>query len=465
MNRGLKPYPKYKDSGVPWLGEVPEHWEIQRLKATVQNVVQQTTTLQDDDLHLALEHVESWTGRIVCRDQSVTFDSQVKRFQPNDVLLGKLRPYLAKVARPMKGGVCVGEFLVLRPFNSSMGSPYLEHFLRSSPIVEAISSSTFGAKMPRADWHFVGGMPVTLPSLSEQAAIVQYLDYMDRRIGKYIRVKQKLIALLNEQKQAIIHRAVTGQVDVRTGRPYPSYKPSGVKWLGDVPEHWAVVPLRWYISIGSGDFIQTEKVCAEATQDRPYPVIGGNGIMGYAAESNISETTIVLGRVGALCGNVHLVSGSAWITDNALRMSHIKEFSPEYLATQLQVMNLNRLANANAQPLITGGMIKSQHVVKPSKEEQRTLIALLGGLSKPLDTEIDRATREISLLREYRTRLIADVVTGKLDVREAAASLPNEANEPEELGVAEELQQAAEETGAYEGDEGGLSDGEVPDGE
>ena len=240
MIHNLKPYPAYKDSGVPWLGKVPAHWEIQRLKALVANIVDQTSERNEHEIYLALEHVESWTGGIRESGSDVSFDSQVKRFQAGDVLFGKLRPYLAKVACPDRNGVCVGEFLVLRPRDGSLLPSYLEHLLRSKPIIDTINASTFGAKMPRADWQFIGCMEQLAPPLPEQTAIARFLDHADRRIRRYIHAKQKLIALLEEQKQASIHQAVTGQIDVRTGQPYPAYKPSGVEWLGDVPAHWEV---------------------------------------------------------------------------------------------------------------------------------------------------------------------------------------------------------------------------------
>lgn len=278
--------------------------------------------------------------------------------------------------------------------------------------------------------------PFPLPPFPEQADIVRFLDHADRRIRKYIRAKQKLIKLLEEEKQAIIHRTVTRGLD-----PSVRLKPSGVEWLGEIPEHWEVVPLRRYISIGSGDFIEAVRVSDDATVERPYPVIGGNGVMGYAGVCNSKDTTVVIGRVGTLCGNVHLVKTRAWITDNALRLSGIKDFQPDYLATQLRAMNLNRLANANAQPLVTGRMIKSQRAVKPSIEEQRNIVRHLEELSGPTAAAITAAQNEISLVREYRTRLTADLVTGKLDVREAAAGLPQEAPKAEPLDEMEDLPQ------------------------
>ena len=120
-------------------------------------------------------------------EQDVSFDSQVKRFRASDVLFGKLRPYLAKVARPNTDGICVGEFLVLRSRGCDLAPSYLEQFLRSKPIIDAVNASTFGARMPRADWQFIGDMAVALPPPDEQAAIVRFLDHADRRIQRYHR--------------------------------------------------------------------------------------------------------------------------------------------------------------------------------------------------------------------------------------------------------------------------------------
>ena len=234
----LRRYPAYRESFVKWLGEVPAHWEVTRLKSLVSNVVEQTVERRETERVVALENVESWTGGVRHTGSDSPYDGQLKRFRAGDVLFGKLRPYLAKVARLGTGGFCVGEFLVLRPRGAKLREPYLEHLLRSRPIIEAVTSSTFGAKMPRADWRFIGGMRVVCPPPCEQAGIVRFLNHADGRIRRYIRAKEKLITLLEEQRQGIVHAAVTGAINVRTGRPYPTYKDSGVEWLGRFPRHW-----------------------------------------------------------------------------------------------------------------------------------------------------------------------------------------------------------------------------------
>jgi len=209
-----QPYPAYKPSGVEWLGQVPAHWEVRRLRTVVDHVNQQTTTKADGDLYIALEHVESWTGRLLPVPGEVHFESQVKRFQAGDVLFGKLRPYLAKVVRPKQCGVCVGEFLVLRA-RSAVAPVYLELALRSAPAIDFVNSSTYGAKMPRADWAFVGTMLFPIPPLPEQTAIAEHLDTQTAKIDGAISAARREIELLGEYRERLIADVVTGKVDVR----------------------------------------------------------------------------------------------------------------------------------------------------------------------------------------------------------------------------------------------------------
>lgn len=160
VTRGLDPSVRLKPSGIDWLGEVPRHWEAKRLKFLVKNINEQTDSKLPDETYLALENVESWTGCVSLPRDGAAFDGQVKRFQANDLLLGKLRPYLAKVTRPQFPGVCVGEFLVLRVRDSAVLPEFLEQRLRSKGVIDLINSSTFGAKMPRADWTFIGNVVI-----------------------------------------------------------------------------------------------------------------------------------------------------------------------------------------------------------------------------------------------------------------------------------------------------------------
>jgi type I restriction enzyme S subunit len=457
----LRPYPAYKDSGVPWLGDVPEHWEVGRLKTHARNVVEQTNDRSDDDIYVALEHVESWTGRLRPAGPDVKFDSQVKRFQAEDVLFGKLRPYLAKVTRPRRNGVCVGEFLVLRPYGTELRAHYLEQLLRSKPIIDAIDSSTFGAKMPRADWQFMGSMRLPLPTLPEQSAIVRFLDYMDRRIRRAIRAKQKLIALLNEQKQAIIHRAVTRGLD-----PNVRLKPSGVEWLGDVPEHWAVTKLH-QITNPSRRIMYGIVLPGPNVDDGVYIVKGGNCEPGKLRPEFLSRTTheiesryvrsrlrendIVIAIRGGV-GAAELVPGhleGANLTQDAARIAPSSSVHPLWLLYAIHAPMFQEHVKSRVLGATVRGInirdLKRIELVTPSTSEQAEIVAFLDGAVRELKRISSRAKREISLLHEYRTRLIADVVTGKLDVREVAARLPEEAKAPELVDEVDALEEESDE--------------------
>ena len=449
----LKPYPQMKDSGAEWLGEVPAHWAVERLKSSVANVVEQNTDRHQLDSPIALEHVESWTGQLHSADCEVSSDSQLKRFEPGDVLFGKLRPYLAKVTRPANSGLCVGEFLVLRPRKAELASSYVEQLLRSRPAIDAVDSATFGAKMPRTDWSFIGSMAVVRPPLSEQTAIVRFLDHADRRIRRYVHAKQKLIALLEEQERAIVHQAVTGQIDVRTGQPYPAYAPSGVEWLPEVPEHWGRIPLGAAVdSVQTGPF--GSQLHASDYVSGGIPVINPSHVRNASIEPDplisvrqgkaeelsrhqLRPGDIVVARRGEM-GRSALVSETeaGWLCGTgSLRIRpRCGILLPTFLLLALKAPGIRdtlRLASIGAtMDNLNAGMVSRLMLIRPPSDEQKAIVDFVEGWSIRVEKAKASAHRQISFLREYRTRLIADVVTGKLDVRDAAARLPTEDTTP-----------------------------------
>ncbi len=458
MSARLKPYPAYRDSGVPWLGEVPEHWECERLKNMAFNTVELTPTARPGDLYLALEHVESWTGRIRPPQGKVTFDSQVKRFRVNDVLFGKLRPYLAKVALPNAPGVCVGEFFVMHPRSGDVSSAYLANLLRSKHVIDVVNSSTFGAKMPRADWNFVGNVILAFPPLPEQAAIVRYLDHIDRLIRRYIRAKQCLIALLNEQKQAIIHRAVTRGLD-----PNVRLKPSGVEWLGEVPEHWEVVQIGHLARLGNGS-TPSRGNPAYWTSDG-YPWLNSASVTrGRIADADQFVTDLALrechlprvpaGSVLVAITGQGKTRGTAAVLDvEATINQHIVYITPRAEVVSAGYMRFCLMGayralraisddSGSTKGALTCRDIRHFKIAVASIDEQYSLVNAIERKILDIEVAVHRAQREIELMREYRTRLIADVVTGKVDVRDVAASLPEDEEEqaPEEADDTAEVE-------------------------
>ena len=336
----------------------------------------------------------------------------------------------------------------------------VEQMLRSKPIIDAINSSTFGAKMPRADWQFVGGMSVPLPPLPEQSAIVRFLDHADRRIRRYIHAKQKLIKLLEEQKQAIIHRAVTRGLESNV-----RLKPSGVEWLGEVPEHWHLLPLKRACSL-----LRDGTHLPPARQAEGFPLLSVRNIVGdlfvhRSDDSRISEAhfkdlcrsftlrrdDVVLAIVGATIGKVAIVPEMEPFQIQrslAVLRPRARLLDFRFLAAFLRGPGFQRAlwttVAFSAQPGIYLNRLGSFYVAIPPIVEQQAIIDELEKSTAHLSRAISSAHREISLLREYRTRLIADVVTGKLDVRETAAGLPDETEEPEPLDEADALTDAEE---------------------
>lgn len=446
---GIKPYRAMKDSGVEWLEEVPAHWTTERLKSLVTNVVEQGAERRGNDMYVALEHVESWTGRLNGAGSDVETYSQLKRFAPGDVLFGKLRPYLAKVTRPTKGGRCVGEFLVLRPRDTTFDTGFLERLLRAKPIVDNVDASTFGAKMPRAEWTFIGSMKIVKPPLSEQAAIVRFLDHADCRIQRYIRAKEKLIALLEDQKQAIIHETVTGRIDVRTGKPYAAYKESDVRWLGQIPRHWDRVPLRAVAkSIQTGPFGSqlhvTDYVSGGVPVINPSHFVGGTIVPELSVSltdrkamelrrHRLQSADLVMARRGEL-GRCAIVGDAevGWICGTgSLRIRpDLQIVLPEYLAASIGTRAIRDALSWSSvgatMENLNAGIVSRVCIPLPSVEDQLEIVEHLTHVTRKTNGALLRVREQIKEIVEYRTRLIADVVTGKIDVREAAAALPEE---------------------------------------
>ena len=250
---GMRRYPDYKDSGVQWLGKVPAHWEVRRLRTVaemrVSNVDKHTKegefpvrlcnyvdVYKNDRITQAMPFMNATASR-----------DEVERFrlERDDVLITKDSEAWDDIGVPALVTESADDLLsgyhlaLLRPSGEVIGV-YLAQALRSKGVAYQFHVRANGVTRYGLTHTGIYSIHIPLPPLPEQVAIVRFLDHADRRIRRYIRAKQKLIALLEDQKQALIHQAVTGQVDVRTGQSYPAYSSSGVKWLGDVPSHWEV---------------------------------------------------------------------------------------------------------------------------------------------------------------------------------------------------------------------------------
>jgi restriction endonuclease S subunit len=208
VTKGVNPKAPMKESGVEWIGEIPEHWEVKKLKYIVQN---KTTKSTENNFKIALENIESRTTKYI-ETKDIVFSEAGINFKKGDVLFGKLRPYLAKVYLAEKDGLCVSEFLVLEA--KKMDNLFLKFLLVSDLFITHVNSSTYGTKMPRASWNFIGNSLIPIPLKDEQFQIVTYIEEQTAKIDAAIELQQKYIAKLKEYKATLIDSVVTGKVRV-----------------------------------------------------------------------------------------------------------------------------------------------------------------------------------------------------------------------------------------------------------
>lgn len=212
VTKGLNPSAPMKDSGIDWLGQIPAHWDMKRFKFSALSVNQKIEQDLVDAPYMGLEHVESWTGKRIADDESKS-EGIVSVFRKNDVLFGKLRPYLAKIYLADEAGCSSTEFLNLRA-KKNLEPSYLKYYLLNKDFIDLVDGSTYGAKMPRASWDFIGNQFILLPPNAEQKLIADFLDNKTAEMDKTAHTIKNAIYNLKEYRSALITNAVTGKIKV-----------------------------------------------------------------------------------------------------------------------------------------------------------------------------------------------------------------------------------------------------------
>ena len=446
MIHNLKPYPTYKDSGVSWLGKVPAHWEILPLKrigrfsgGTGFPISAQGNTNEDilfakvSDMNRPGNKREIVSSaNTVSREVARNLGAQV--FDRNTIIFPKVGgALLTNKRRLLVRETCIDNNLM----GCIVTGADAEFAFRMLAWLDLARIAKPGP-VPAISEGEVREIRVIIPPLPEQTAIVRFLDHADRRIRRYIRAKQKLIALLEEQKQAIIHQAVTGQIDVRTGQPYPAYKPSGVEWLGDVPAHWERRRLKTLLRSVDRRSTTGKETLLSLRRDHGVVVYAehfarppqGRTLVGFKL---VTVGQLVVNRMQANNGLVFCSGINGLVSPDYSVFEMREPLQMQYLSDLLRTSGYRTHFRREATGLGTGtaGFLRlydekllETTVFLPPVEEQILILKSLAESMARIELLIEREQRELQLLREYRTRLIADVVTGKLDVREAAAALP-----------------------------------------
>ena len=428
-----RPYPVYKDSGIGWIPRVPSDWEITRIKTRISLVTEKAAEKTNP---VALEHIESGSGRMLHTDG--TFDADGIKFRRGDVLFGKLRPYLAKSWLADSQGEAVGDFLVLRPRRGVYARFF--HYVTLSPeFIRTVNGSTFGSKMPRASWDFIGNMPCPFPDLDTQQRVTVFLDRETSRLDMLIGKQERLIELLAEKRQAIITQAVTKGLD-----PSAPTKPSGTPWQGPVPENWSVQPLKNLVRIQTGVTLGTDYSNAK-TESFAYLRVANVQVgrvdltdvkridlpADQAVPSLLQKGDVLMTEGG---DRDKLARGCIWDAPIApcVHQNHVfaartkSTLFNEFLVLVLDAApartyffqtgkQSTNLASTNSTT------VKNFRFGLPPLDEQHLIVQEVKSKTEKIDTLTAKARAVISVVQERRSALISAAVTGKIDVREGAA--------------------------------------------
>ena len=438
-------FPTTKELGVNWLGEVPPHWRVLPIRAVFVEVKESghsdeqmlsvtisSGVIRQDEL---LEDPSK-------KDQSQTDRSAYKLVQPGDIAYNKMRAWQGAIGVSRHRGIVSPAYIVQRPL-ASTNSTYMHYLFRTPAFAREAERCSYGIasdmwSLRPEDFKTIR---VCVPPPIEQSDIARYLNHATKQIEQYIRAKEKLIALLEEQKKVIINQAVTGQIDVRTGQPYPVYKSSGVEGQGDAPAHWNMCRLKnWMLvneqNLPNGtdpdytfDYLNIGSVTTGQLIAGPDRIRFGN---------SPTRARRVVRSGDTIFSMVRPYLKAVW---------HAEETSPDLIAStgfavftpklntcpkfvsylcQSDVFTNQVTANSVgvAYPAIAESKLRTIRIAVPSLDEQISILRHLDKSTTKTDDAITRARNEIGLLQEFCNRLITDAVTGKLDVRDTTAAMP-----------------------------------------
>ncbi len=439
----LKPHAAYKDSGEDWLGSIPAHWGLLRAKRLFREVDERSNTGKEE--LLSVSHLTGVTPRRLKTVTMFMAESNVghKVCCPGDLVINTLWAWMAALGVTRHTGLVSPAYGVYRPIAGGGILPaYADHLLRTPMYAAEYQRRSTGVNSSRLRLYpeqFLR-VQVLVPPLKEQAAIVRFLDWANGRLERANRAKRKVIALLTEQRQVIIHRAITRGLDREA-----LMKPTGIPWLGEIPQHWEVWRIGQFARVGNG-----------STPSRARPSYWNGGTYPWLNSSQVNRPYIDsadqfvtrtalrechLPRVPAgsllvaITGQGKTRGMSAILGVEATINQHIAYITPRVPVASAEFVHLALIAAyrqlravsedaGSTKGAITCEDLKRFKIAVPPAAEQEQLVQHIQSVTKDLTLASHRLEREIELLVEYRTRLTAGVVTGSLDVREAMKHLP-----------------------------------------
>lgn len=446
MHGTLNPYPECKPAGVPWLGNVPAHWDIARVKQHYS--IRLGKMLQNRPMSSTDTQAPYLKARNVQWFSVDTTDAPTMWASPDEIGQYSIRTGDLLVCEGGEGGRCglVGEippgYIIqnalhrVRPLRNCRND-YLQYVMIVVAKVGWFDATNNKATIAHFTTEKFGSLSIPVPPRAEQTAIVRYLDHADRQMRRYIDGKETLIGLLEEQRQAVVQHAVTRGLDPDVRR-----KPSGIDWLGDVPTHWEVRRLKWVASLNPSKrevraslladtpvtFLPMERVGTDGRIESGEMLPASdvwNGFTYFEREDVLVAkiTPCFENGKGACLDSLPTKVGFGSTEFHVLRYG--PSISPQFLyrlttLEEFRRLGVNAMIGAAGQQRVPQAFVANYPIAIPPLPEQAAIVEHLDKATADIDTAIANTRREIDLLREYRTRLIADVVTGKVDVREAA---------------------------------------------
>lgn len=398
---------------MQWIEEIPSHWEERRHKYCLPMVKEKSSLTNK----VGLENIESFSGRYIHTES--TYDGDGVEAKEGDLLYGKLRPYLAKVWIADKPCNAVGDFFVYRCNDTYLSNHYAQWLMLSDGFTKICSASTYGAKMPRVSADFIASLSIPLPPPSEQEKIVNYLESKTTKIDAYVADKEHEIQLLQEYKQKVIADVVTKGLN-----PDVKMKDSGVSWIGMIPEHWETP------KIGSLFVERREKV-----SDKDYPAlsVSKQGVTpqletAVKTDNGDNRKKVCVGdfvvnsrsdRKGS-CG-VSSYTGSVSLINIVLKpFADIEGMYFHYLfRSNNYIEEYYRIGRGIVADLWTTRYCEMRNIIVPLPplDEQRAIVSYIEEKCQKIDSLTTELQAEIDHLKEYKQRLIADVVTGQVNVQ------------------------------------------------
>lgn len=464
MTTALNSYPRYKDSSVRWLGAVPEHWRVRRLRNVAELRVSTIDKhVREDELPVRLcNYVDVYKNDRIRPGMSFMSataraeDISRFRLEDGDVLITKDSEVWTDIGVPalVEGRaedlVSGYHLALLRPRARTCLGAFLLRAMQSLPVAYQLHVEATGVTRYGLSHDAIKSVWLPAPPLPEQQAIVRYLDYVDRRIRRYIRAKQKLIKLLNEQKQSFVEQAVLRGTD-----PGVPTRESGADWLGPVPAHWDVRRAKTAFrevdhrtATGRETLLSLRMYAGLVPHESVSSVpIEPSALVGF---KRVTPNQLVMNRMRAAIGLFGVAPQEGLVSPDYAVFDVAPDFTEDYALRVLKTRAAGTEFRRESKGLGTGssgfmrlytdrfGTVK---VPVPPLEEQHQILDWLAGETQEIDRTAERVEREVALLREYRQRVISDVVTGKLDVREAAAQLPDEVDNEVAPGDAELLEE------------------------